>query len=215
MSITVFLADDHTIVRDGLRYLLEAHDNIKVIGEASNGRDAVKKVKNLQPNIVIMDIVMADLNGIEATEQICRECPATRVVMLSMQSSSESILRSLKAGASGYLLKESAGRELINAIYTVNSGQRYLSTKVSDQMVGAYLEQTQGIQDPLSVLSQREREVLQLVVEGQTSAEIAEKLFLSVKTIETYRSRLMQKIGIKNIPSLIKFAIQHGLTSLE
>jgi DNA-binding NarL/FixJ family response regulator len=215
MSITVFLADDHTIVRDGLRYLLEAHDNIKVIGEASNGRDAVKKVKNLQPNIVIMDIVMADLNGIEATEQICRECPATRVVMLSMQSSSESILRSLKAGASGYLLKESAGRELINAIYTVNSGQRYLSTKVSDQMVGAYLEQTQGIQDPLSVLSQREREVLQLVVEGQTSAEIAEKLFLSVKTIETYRSRLMQKIGIKNIPNLIKFAIQHGLTSLE
>jgi DNA-binding NarL/FixJ family response regulator len=215
MSITVFLADDHTIVRDGLRYLLEAHDNIRVIGEASNGRDAVKKVKNLQPNIVIMDIVMADLNGIEATEQICRECPATRVVMLSMQSSSESILRSLKAGASGYLLKESAGRELINAIYTVNSGQRYLSTKVSDQMVGAYLEQTQGIQDPLSVLSQREREVLQLVVEGQTSAEIAEKLFLSVKTIETYRSRLMQKIGIKNIPNLIKFAIQHGLTSLE
>ena len=215
MSITVFLADDHTIVRDGLRYLLEAHDNIKVIGEASSGRDAVKKVKNLQPNIVIMDIVMADLNGIEATEQICRECPATRVVMLSMQSSSESILRSLKAGASGYLLKESAGRELINAIYTVNSGQRYLSAKVSDQMVGAYLEQTQGIQDPLSVLSQREREVLQLVVEGQTSAEIAEKLFLSVKTIETYRSRLMQKIGIKNIPSLIKFAIQHGLTSLE
>jgi DNA-binding NarL/FixJ family response regulator len=215
MSITVFLADDHTIVRDGLRYLLEAHDNIKVIGEASNGRDAVKKVKNLQPNIVIMDIVMADLNGIEATEQICSECPATRVVMLSMQSSSESILRSLKAGASGYLLKESAGRELINAIYTVNSGQRYLSTKVSDQMVGAYLEQTEGIQDPLSVLSQREREVLQLVVEGQTSAEIAEKLFLSVKTIETYRSRLMQKIGIKNIPSLIKFAIQHGLTSLE
>ncbi|MDO9559750.1 MAG: response regulator transcription factor [Syntrophales bacterium] len=215
MSITVFLADDHTIVRDGLRYLLEAHDNIKVIGEASNGRDAVKKVKNLQPNIVIMDIVMADLNGIEATEQICRECPATRVVMLSMQSSSESILRSLKAGASGYLLKESAGRELINAIYTVNSGQRYLSTKVSDQMVGAYLEQTQGIHDPLSVLSQREREVLQLVVEGQTSAEIAKKLFLSVKTIETYRSRLMQKLGIKNIPSLIKFAIQHGLTSLE
>jgi len=194
---------------------LEAHDNIKVIGEASNGRDAVKKVKNLQPNIVIMDIVMADLNGIEATEQICRECPATRVVMLSMQSSSESILRSLKAGASGYLLKESAGRELINAIYTVNSGQRYLSTKVSDQMVGAYLEQTQGIHDPLSVLSQREREVLQLVVEGQTSAEIAKKLFLSVKTIETYRSRLMQKLGIKNIPSLIKFAIQHGLTSLE
>jgi len=135
--------------------------------------------------------------------------------MLSMQSSSESILRSLKAGASGYLLKESAGRELITAIHAVHAGQRYLSQKVSDRMVGAYLEQTKGIQDPVSVLSQREREVLQLVVEGRTSAEIAEKLFLSVKTIETYRSRLMQKLGIKDIPSLIKFAIQHGLTSLE
>ncbi len=215
MSITVFLADDHTIVRDGLRYLLEAHDNIKVIGEASNGRDAVKRVKKLQPDIVIMDIVMADLNGIEAAEQICKECPSTRVVMLSMQSSSESILRSLKAGASGYLLKESAGRELINAIYTVNAGQRYFSAKVSDQMAGAYLRQTEGIKDPLSVLSQREREVLQLVVEGKTSAEIADTLFLSVKTIETYRSRLMQKLGIKDIPGLIKFAIQHGITTLE
>jgi DNA-binding NarL/FixJ family response regulator len=215
MSITVFLADDHTIVRDGLRYLLEAHNDIKVIGEASNGRDAVKKIKNLQPNIVIMDIVMADLNGIEATEQICREYPVTKVIMLSMRSSSESILRSLKAGARGYLLKESAGRELITAIRAVHSGQRYLSHKVSDKMVGAYLEKTEGMQDPVSVLSQREREVLQLVVEGRTSAEIAEKLFLSVKTIETYRSRLMQKLGIKDIPSLIKFAIQHGLTSLE
>jgi len=215
MSITVFLADDHTIVRDGLRYLLEAHDNIKVIGEASNGRDAVKQVKKLQPAIVIMDIFMTGLNGIEATEQICKECPSARVIMLSMQSSSESILRSLKAGASGYLLKESAGRELVNAIYTVNAGQRYLSTKVSDQMAGAYLKQTQGITDPLAALSQREREVLQLVVEGKTSAEIAETLFLSVKTIETYRSRLMQKLGIRDIPGLIRFAIQHGITPLE
>ncbi|MCX5834009.1 MAG: response regulator transcription factor [Deltaproteobacteria bacterium] len=215
MSTTVFLADDHTIVRDGLRYLLEAHDNIKVIGEASNGRDAVKKVKKLQPNIVIMDIFMTELNGIEATEQICKECPSTRVIMLSMQSSSESILRSLKAGASGYLLKESAGRELVNAIYTVNAGRRYLSTKVSDQMAGAYLKQAEGSTDPLATLSQREREVLQLVVEGKTSAEIAETLFLSVKTIETYRSRLMQKLGIRDIPGLIRFAIQHGITFLE
>lgn len=215
MSIRVFLADDHTIVRDGLRYLLEAHSDMKVVGEAANGRDAVKKTKALQPHIVIMDIVMADLNGIEATEQICRECPDTSVIMLSMRSSSESILRSLKAGASGYLLKESAGRELITAIRAVHSGRRYLSSKVSDRIVGAYMKETEGIQDPVSVLSRREREVLQLVVEGKTSAEIAEKLFLSVKTIETYRSRLMQKLGIKDIPSLIKFAIQHDLTSLE
>ena len=215
MSIAVFLADDHTIVRDGLRYLLEAQKDIRVVGEAGDGRDAVRKVKTLQPDIVIMDIFMAELNGIEATAQICRECPSTRVIMLSMQSSSESILRALKAGASGYLLKESAGRELVNAIHDVHAGRRYLSPKVSDQVIGACLNNTEEIRDPLASLSRREREVLQLVVEGKTSAEIADTLFLSVKTIETYRSRLMQKLGIKDIPGLIKFAIQHGLTSLE
>ncbi len=215
MSISVFLVDDHTIVRDGLRYLLEAHGDMKIVGEAANGRDAVKAVRKLQPDVVIMDILMADLNGIEATEQICRECPATRVVILSMQSSSESILRALRAGARGYLFKESAGRELIQAIHAVHAGHRYLSAKVSDQVVGACLKQEEEFKDPLSVLSQREREVLQLVVEGRTSAEIAATLFLSNKTIESYRSRLMQKLGIKDMPSLIKFAIQQGLTSLE
>jgi DNA-binding NarL/FixJ family response regulator len=215
MSISVFLVDDHTIVRDGLRYLLEAHGDMKIVGEAANGRDAVKAVRKLQPDVVIMDILMADLNGIEATEQICRECPATRVVILSMQSSSESILRALRAGARGYLFKESAGRELVQAIHAVRAGHRYLSAKVSDQVVGACLNQKEAFRTPLSVLSHREREVLQLVVEGKTNAEIAGILFLSVKTIETYRSRLMQKLGIKDIPGLIKFAIQQGLTSLE
>jgi len=132
-----------------------------------------------------------------------------------MRSSTEPIIRSLKAGASGYLLKESAGRELVQAIYTVYEGKRYLSSKVSDQMLCAYLDKEEGLKDPLSTLSQREREVLQLVVEGKTSAEIAEMLFLSIKTVKTYRSRLMLKLGIKDIPSLIKFAIQQGLTSLE
>lgn len=215
MSISIFLADDHTIVRDGLRYLLEARGDMKIVGEAANGRDAVKAVRKLKPDVVIMDILMADLNGIEATEQICRECPETRVVVLSMQSSSESILRALRAGARGYLFKESAGRELIQAIHAVRAGHRYLSAKVSDQVVGAFLKQEEAYRDPLSVLSRREREVLQLVVEGRTSAEIAGTLFLSVKTVETYRSRLMKKLGIGDIPGLIKFAIQHGLTSLE
>ncbi len=215
MSIKVFLADDHTIVRDGLRSLLEARGDMSIVGEAANGRDAVRAVRKLKPDVVIMDILMADLNGIEATEQICRECPATRVVILSMQSSSESILRALRAGARGYLFKESAGRELIQAIHAVRAGHRYLSAKVSDQVVGAFLKQEEAYRDPLSVLSRREREVLQLVVEGRTSAEIAGTLFLSVKTVETYRSRLMKKLGIGDIPGLIKFAIQHGLTSLE
>jgi len=215
VSITVFLVDDHTIVRDGLRYLLEAQKNIRVVGEAPDGREAIRKVKRLRPDIVIMDILMAGLNGIEAAGQICRECPATRVIMLSMQSSSESIVRALKAGASGYLLKESAGRELVNAIHEVHAGRRYLSPKVSEQVIGACLNRAEEMRDPLASLSRREREVLQLVVEGRTSAEIADTLFLSVKTVETYRSRLMQKLGIRDIPALIKFAIQHGLTPLD
>lgn len=215
MNIKVLISDDHAIVRDGLRFLLEAQGDIKVIGEAADGREAIRKVKELKPDIVIMDIVMSELNGIDATEQICKDCPSTRVIMLSMRSSTEPILRSLKAGASGYLLKESAGRELVNAIYSVHEGKRYLSSKVSDRMLGAYLNKEESLKDPLATLSQREREVLQLVVEGRTSAEIAEKLFLSIKTVKTYRSRLMTKLGIKDIPSLIKFAIQHGLTSLE
>ncbi len=215
MSITVFLVDDHTIVRDGLRYLLEAQKNIRVVGEAPDGREAIRKVKRLRPDIVIMDILMAGLNGIEAAGQICRECPATRVIMLSMQSSSESIVRALKAGASGYLLKESAGRELVNAIHEVHAGRRYLSPKVSEQVIGACLNRAEEMRDPLATLSRREREVLQLVVEGRTSAEIADTLFLSVKTVETYRRRLMQKLGIRDIPALIKFAIQHGLTPLD
>ncbi|NPU85835.1 MAG: response regulator transcription factor [Syntrophaceae bacterium] len=214
MKISVFLADDHTIVRDGLKYLLEADGDIKVVGEAGNGRDAVRAIRNLRPDVVIMDIVMADLNGIEATEQICREFPDMRIIILSMQSSTESILRALRAGARGYLFKESAGRELIQAIHAVLAGHRYLSAKVSDQVVGAYVKEDR-FKDPLSVLSSREREVLQLVVEGRTSAEIAGMLFLSVKTVETYRSRLMQKLNIRDIPGLIKFAIQQGLTSLE
>lgn len=215
MSIFVFLADDHTIVRDGLRYLLEAHGGIKVVGEAGNGRDAVRAVKKLRPDVVVMDILMADLNGIEATDQICQECPATRVVILSMQSSSESILRALRAGARGYLFKESAGRELVQAIHAVHAGHRYLSAKVSDEVVSACLKQEEAFRDPLAALSRREREVLQLVVEGRTSAEIAGTLYLSVKTVDTYRSRLMKKLNIGDVPGLIKFAIQQGLTSLE
>lgn len=214
MTIRVFLADDHTIVRDGLKYLLEADGGIRIVGEAGNGRDAVRAVRKLRPDVVIMDVVMADLNGIEATEQICREFPETRVIILSMQSSSESILRALRAGARGYLFKESAGRELIQAIHAVRAGHRYLSAKVSDQVVGASLKREEG-RDPLSILSGREREVLQLVAEGRTSVEIADTLFLSTKTVETYRSRMMQKLGIRDIPTLIKFAIQQGVTSLE
>jgi DNA-binding NarL/FixJ family response regulator len=217
MSIRVFIADDHAVVRDGLISLLKMQPNIEVIGSASNGREAVQEVERLKPDVVVMDISMPELNGIEATLQIRDACPGTQVIVLSMHSTAEHVFRALHAGARGYLLKESAGAELIKAIRSVQSGLRYLSQKITDTVVSDYVKDRPGDQSksPLDLLSPREREILQLVVEGKSSAEISKNLFLSIKTVETYRSRLMQKLGIKDIPSLVKFAVQHGLTSLE
>jgi DNA-binding NarL/FixJ family response regulator len=217
MSITVFLADDHAVVRDGLRFLLEAQHDITVIGDAANGRDAVRQVAQLCPDVVIVDIAMPDLNGIEATHQIGETCPSAQVIILSMHSTTEHVFRALQAGAQGYLLKESAGVEVINAVRAVHAGHRYLSEKISDQVIDDYVRQRDAVEaeSPLARLSPREREVLQLVVEGKSSAEIAGILFLSPNTVETYRSRLMQKLGISDLPGLVKFAIQHGLTPLE
>jgi len=217
MSITVFLADDHAVVREGLRLLLEAEGDIKVIGDAADGRQAVHQVAELRPDVVIMDIAMPELNGIEATWQICELCPSTQVVILSMRSDNEHIFRGFQAGARGYLLKESAGVEVVNAVRAVHAGRRYLSQRISDKVIDDYVRQREAAQakSPLARLSPREREILQLIVEGKTSAEIAGILFLSPKTVETYRSRLKQKLGISDVPGLVKFAIQHGLTSLE
>ena len=217
MSIRVFLADDHAMVRDGLRLLLETQPDVKVVGSAANGRDAIRQVDQLRPDIVIMDITMPALNGIDAAQQIRATSPSTQVIILSVHSSSEHVSRALRAGAHGYLLKESAGIEAINAIRSVQAGHRYLSQKISDQMVDEHLRapETNAGESPLERLSPREREIMQLVVEGQSSAEIARRIFLSPKTVETYRSRLMGKLGVKDLPSLIRFAIQHGLTPLE
>ena len=217
MSITVFLADDHAVLRDGLRFLLDAQEDIEVVGDAANGRDAVRQVEELHPDIVILDIAMPELNGIDAAVQIGELCPSSHVIMLSMHSTSEHIFRALQAGACGYLLKESAGDELVTAVRRVAVGQRYLSQEISEVMMADYVRQREvaEAQSPLASLSPREREILQLVVEGRSSAEIAGMLFLSPKTVATYRSRLMQKLGIDDLTGLIKFAIQHGLTSLE
>jgi DNA-binding NarL/FixJ family response regulator len=217
MKINVFLADDHAVFRDGLRYLLEAQKDINVIGDASNGRDAVRSVKQLSPNIVIMDIAMAEMNGIEATEQIAKRGSVTQVIILSMYSSTEHILRAFNAGARGYLLKESAGSEVVDAIRTVYAGSCYLCQAVSDLMWNIQLSMGKDgtVKDPFALLSQREREVLQLVVEGKTSVEIAGVLFLSPKTVDTYRARIMHKLKIKDIPGLTKFSIQHGLIALD
>jgi DNA-binding NarL/FixJ family response regulator len=216
MSISVFIADDHTVVRDGLRLLIETQSDMKVVSDASNGREAARQVLHTNPDVVIMDLAMPELNGVEATRQIRENCPATKVIILSMHSSSEHIFQALKAGAHGYLLKESAGMEVISAIRVVHSGKRYLSEKIGDQMIDEYIHNREIVEtgSPLSKLSTREREILQLVVEGKSSIEIAQTLFISPKTVETYRSRLMQKLGINDLPGLIKFAIQHGITSL-
>jgi len=207
--IRVLLADDHAMMLDGLKALLATAPDIRVVAEVANGRDAVRRTLELRPQVVIMDVSMPDLNGIEAARLLRERLPDVRVVILSMHSSSEHVYRALEAGAAGYLLKESAGSELALAVRTVHTGRRYLSsalhtTEVAERPVG-----------PLASLSSRERQVMQLVVEGRSSAQIAAMVSLSPKTVETYRSRLMKKLGVGDVTSLVKFAIQHGLTTSD
>ncbi|MFV2044639.1 MAG: response regulator [Anaerolineales bacterium] len=217
MSITVFLADDHKIIRDGLCALLEKQLDIDVVGEAANGVDAVRLVAELKPQVVVIDIAMPELNGIEATRQILKNTPETKVIVLSMYATVEHVYHALEAGVSGYLVKESAGVEVASAVRHVAGGRRYFSQSISDKVFDEFLlQRDKSIADrPLGRLSAREREILQLVVKGKSSAEIAEMLSLSPKTVDTYRSRLMRKLEIENIPDLVKFAIKHGLTTLE
>ena len=210
MTIRVLLADDHALLREGLRALLAASPGISVIGEVGNGREAVRRAEELNPDVVVMDVSMPDLNGIEAARMIRTKCPATRIIMLSMHSTSEHVHRAFGAGASGYVLKDSAGREVIAAVQAVCTGQKYLSAGLRN--VSAAAMAGAGHASPLESLSARERQVLQLVVEGKSSAEIARMVQLSPKSVETYRSRLMKKLGVPDVTALVKFAVQHGLT---
>lgn len=214
MSITVLLVDDHGVVREGLRHLLSTQPDMEVVGEAGDGREAIKAVAELCPDVVVMDIAMPEMNGIEATRQICASSDLTRVVILSVYSTAEHVYRAMKAGASGYVLKESIGRELFEAVRAAHAGRRYVSRTPDGQDIERH-HQGLAADSPLDRLSDREREVLQYVVEGRTSAAIASLLYLSPKTVETYRCRLMAKLGIKDLPSLVKYAIQQGLTPLK
>jgi DNA-binding NarL/FixJ family response regulator len=216
MAISVFLADDHAIIRDGLRLILESQGDIRVVGEAANGRQAVNEVKKLCPDIVIMDIAMPELNGIDATAHITEDCPSIHVIVLSVFDTSEYIFKALKAGAKGYILKESAGEEVVKAIRKVQTGQHYLSQEISETVVTDYIKHrgTDEEKNPFKSLSKREREILQLIVEGKSNKEISDVLFISPKTVETYRSRIMQKLDIRDIPSLVRFAIKHGISPL-
>lgn len=205
-ALRVLLADDHALLREGLRALLASSGDIEVVAEVANGREALERALALKPDVVLMDIGMPDMNGIDATALLRERLPAARVIVLSMHGDAEHVYRALEAGASGYLLKESAAAEVIAAVRAVHAGRRYLTAAVQQ------FASRHGPTSPLASLSARERQVLQLVVEGRTSAEIAALLHLSPKSVETYRSRLMHKLGVGDLPTLVKFAIQHGVT---
>lgn len=213
MLITVFVADDHAIVRDGLTTLLAAQQDMQVVGTASNGREAVADVLRLAPRVAILDISMPELDGIEATRQILAANEAVHVMILSMHAGSQHVFHALEAGVRGYLLKESASREVIEAVRIVQSGRRYLSPRVAE-IVAQGVSDRSGV-SPLNSLSRREREILKLVADGHSSAKIGALLHLSPKTVDTYRSRMMQKLHVSDLAGVIKLAIQHGLTTLE
>jgi DNA-binding NarL/FixJ family response regulator len=213
MQIRVLIADDHAVVAEGLRHVVAAESDLTVVASAEDGRAALQCATELKPDVVVMDIAMPGMNGIEATRAIRDRIPGTRVIILSMHSNPEYVYRALQAGASAFIVKRSAVRELVEAIRSVHAGRHYFSPQIADSLIGRKLGS--GAPDPLRVLSGREREVLQLLAEGKGVGEIAEALHLSPKTIETYRAHLYEKLDIHDLPGLVRFAILHGVTTLE
>lgn len=211
-AISVLIVDDHVVVAEGLKHLVEAQSDMRVIGCVEDGREAVRVARETRPDVVLMDLSMPELNGAEATRAIVANDPRCRVIVLSMYSEREHVRRALKAGAVGYVVKRSAAKEVVEAIRAAYAGQRYLSARVADVVLE---DSSADSDDSLARLSAREREVLQLIAEGRTGAEIAERLTLSQKTVETYRARLIEKLGIRDVPGLVRFAIQRGLVSLD
>ncbi len=209
-GIRVVVADDHALMRQGLRALLADLPDMAIVGEARNGREALKCAAELAPHVIIMDLSMPELNGLDATRTITAKWPSIRIVILSMHADSEYLFRAFEAGATAYLLKESAVSEVIAAVRAVYAGRRYIGAGISPERVSGNVLGSR--RSPVDSLSARERQVLQLVVEGHSSAEIAGAIHLSPKTVESYRSRLMKKIGVNDLPALVKFAVQHGLT---
>lgn len=214
-KIRVVLADDHTLIRAGLRMVVDAQPDLTVVGEAADGRDAVALAQNLKPGVIVMDIGMPSLNGIEACRQVRELAPETQVVMLSMHSDEGYVLRALKAGAKAYLLKDSAEADLARAIRAAAAGKSFFSPAVGKVLLEDYMRKLQrtGAEDSYDLLSAREREILQLVAEGNSSKDIANLLDLSVYTVETHRARIMQKLNLRGIPELILYAVRKGVIS--
>jgi DNA-binding NarL/FixJ family response regulator len=212
-KIRILLADDHQLMRSGVRLMLEREPDISVVGEASDGREAVSLVKTLKPEVVVMDIGMPNLNGIEAAHQMTEENPALAIVIVSMHSDESYVLRALKAGARGYLLKDSAEADLIKAIHVVYAGKSFFSPAVSKVLLDDYVRKLRrsGTEDAYDLLTPREREILQLIAEGKSNKDIANLLNLSVYTVESHRSNLMGKLNLRGLPELILYAVRRGI----
>ena len=212
-TIRIILADDHTLMREGLRAILESETGLEIIGQAEDGHAAVEMAEKLQPDIVIMDIAMPGLNGLEATRLIHARVPETRVIILSMHENAEYVLQALKAGVHGYLLKQGIKSELVLAIHSAYRGEKFLTSRISSSVIDGFLSQAKTLesQTPLESLTSREREILQLIAEGYSSQDIARRLTISAKTVDRHRANLMEKLDIHNIAGLVHFAIQNGL----
>lgn len=210
-SITVLLVDDHTVVRKGIRRLLEDDERIRVVAEASNGRDALELAQRLKPDVAIVDVGLPLLNGIELTRQLKAVCERTAVLVLSMHADPAYVRRALQAGAKGYLLKDAEDQDLVRAVLAVSSGSSYFSPAVSNVLLEGFLEGSEELDEELARLSDREREVLQLVAEGKSSKEIAQILDLSVSTVESHRKHIMEKLNLHNTAAVVRFAIRKGL----
>jgi DNA-binding NarL/FixJ family response regulator len=214
-AIRVLIADDHTLVRAGIRALLEKLPGIQVVAEASNGREALGLIREHNPNVVLMDIAMPGLSGLEATRRVTKEFPNVNVLILSMHAGEEYVLQAMNAGAAGYLLKGSDVSELSLAIRAVARGQMYLSPPISKQVIKDYVRRVGGEESPLERLTPRQREILQLIAEGATTKEIAKTLRISVKTVETHRAQLMERLNIHDVAGLVRYAIKIGLVQAD
>ncbi len=214
--ITLILADDHDVVRLGLRRLLEAETDLNVVGEASDGLQVLPMVERLRPDILVLDLVMPGLNGLEVVRQVKKRVPKTHVIVLSMHANEAYVFEALRNGAVAYVLKGSNGSELVQAIRSVLAGQRYLSPPLSERAIQTYIEKAEGVAlDTYDRLTSREREVLQLAAEGHANAEIAERLFISRRTVETHRANLFQKLGLRSQTDLVRFALRRGIIRLD
>jgi DNA-binding NarL/FixJ family response regulator len=214
--ITIILADDHRIVRQGLRALLEAEPDFQLVGETGDGLEAVQLAQRLQSDVVVLDLMMPSINGLEATRQISDSCPQTHIIILSMHADEGYVLESLRNGAAGYVLKDSSADDLVRAVREVVGGRRYLSAPLSERAIEVYMQKAQETSlDPYEKLTNREREVLHLAAEGHSSTEIAERLSISSRTVETHRANMMRKLDMRSQTDLIRYALKRGIIPME